>query len=73
MSNEQRDVSQAPSNPQYPFGATSDEGYDAAQVANSKLGGPGDIVERLTATQWQLPRASTDSEINRDGHGLPNG
>jgi hypothetical protein len=66
------DISQSPDAPQYTLGATTSEAKLANQIAKSKVPGPGAIVERL-GRQWQLPRASVDSQINRDGHGLPNG
>jgi hypothetical protein len=67
------DESQSPVQPQYQLGATSDEAKMANQIARNSTPGPGAIVERLANQQWQFPRAATDSEINRDGHGLPNG
>lgn len=73
MSRKSNDVSQAPESPQYQLGATSDEAKLAAQIAQNDIPGPGAITDRLNNQQWQMPRASVDSEINRDGHGLPNG
>lgn len=66
------DVSQSPQTPQYQLGATTSDAEQANEIAKNDTPGPGAIVERL-GKQWQMPRASTDSQINRDGHGLPNG
>ena len=67
------DVSQAPTAPQYQLGATSSEAEMHQEITDSPLEGPGGIVKRLENQQWQISRASPDSEISRDTHGLPNG
>lgn len=68
MTRLQNDVSQAPDAPQFQLGATSDEAATNLQIQRSPLEGPGGIVKRL-GQQFQMPRASVDSEINRDTHG----
>lgn len=57
--------------PQFQLGATSDEGYNAAQIAKIPFGGPGDIVARL-GQQFQLPRADTDAQTGQN-RGTPYG
>lgn len=42
--------------PQFPLGASSDEGYDHAQLVNSPTPEPGAIVARMQGQQWNLPR-----------------
>lgn len=56
------------SGPQFQLGATS-----ADAVEYSKLPGPGGISRQFELPQNQSPRASVDSQINRDGHGSQNG
>jgi len=73
MSRKVNDVSQSPEAPQFQLGATSDEAAIAAQITRNPLEGPGGIVSRLAGLQWEIPRASPDASISRDGHGLPNG
>lgn len=51
----QTDETQDPEQPQFQLGATADEGYDHAQILNSKVEGPGAIIARLTGQQWTLP------------------
>ena len=51
----QTDVTQNPQTPQFPLGASSDEAYDHAEIANAPVGAPGDIVARLQSQQWTLP------------------
>ena len=72
MSRKVNDVSQSPEAPQFTLGATSEEAAIAAQITRNPLEGPGNIVDRL-GYQFQIPRASVDSQISMDGHGLPNG
>lgn len=55
--------------PQFTLGATSDEAEMHAQIANSKIPGPGAIANRLTNQQWSLSRAEPDAGISRDMHG----
>ena len=64
----QTDVTQDPNQPQFPLGASSDEAYDHAQIANAPLGGPGDIVARLQSQQWTLPanHERQDAETSYD-------
>lgn len=70
MSKKTHDVQEP--QPSFPFGPTSDEAQVHAQIARSPLEGPGGIVNTL-GLQYQIPRASVDSEINRDGHGVASG
>lgn len=65
---QRNDVSEAPESPQFQLGPTTDSAKMALQIQRSPLEGPGGIVQRL-GQQFQLPRASVDSEINRDTHG----
>jgi hypothetical protein len=63
-----KDVSESPKNPQFQLGATTDEAETYVSLTRNNIPGPGGIVERL-GHQFQMPRASVDSEINRDTHG----
>lgn len=60
----QTDVSQDPSTPQFPLGATSDEAAINQQLVRSPLEGPGGIVSRL-GYQFELPRAQPDSQMSK--------
>lgn len=71
MSEKGSDPAQDPEQPQFQLGATADEGYNAAQIAQLPIGGPGDIVARL-GQQFQLPRADPDSQIGQN-RGTPYG
>jgi hypothetical protein len=62
------DPAHPPIDPQFALGATSDEAEMHAQLANTPIGPPGDIVARL-GQQFTLPRASPDSEMSQDMHG----
>ena len=50
------DSTQNPEQPQFPLGASSDEGYDHAQIVNAPTPAPGAIVARMQSQQWNLPR-----------------
>ncbi len=63
------DVSQAPEAPQYQLGPTSDEAKMHQEITKDPLEGPGGIVSRLTAQQWQLPRAQPDAATGDRGGG----
>lgn len=66
----QNDISQAPSQPQYPFGPTVDEALTHKQIVDSPVGPPGNIVQRL-GQQFQMPAASPTSTMsNRPGNNL---
>ena len=61
-------IAHPPTDPSFPLGATSNEAEMKAQIANNKLGGPGDIVSRL-GQQFTYPRASPDSNTGDRGYG----
>lgn len=49
------DISQPPQAPQFQLGATSSDAEMAKEIADSHIGGPGEIVQRL-GRQFELPR-----------------